>query len=269
MSKPGPIITVLLLLPLLLRPGHSQAPFVTSPVPLKMLIIPIYPQHHSYSTIISVMEASGMPTTFKVREFTEDGSYVQGEGEDRSLSANASEAVSFHPLFLHKTIENGWAWLIYPSNRKLHAVSTVWKYKDDEIEYTASSAAVEPATAFRFGASRWEGRETAISIINPTENDQEVTIQMYAMYGKPLRRPIEASWTIGPMGRLSRFLSELLPLEESVGNPHDVGGVVRIIGESLIAVGALGFSHETGEIWNIPVVAEPTLEAAEGTTPPR
>lgn len=96
-----------------------------------------------------------------------------------------------------------------------------------------------------------------VSIINPTANDQKVTVQMYAMYGKPLRRPIEARWTVAQMSRLSRFLSELIPLEESVDNPHDVGGIIRIVGESLIAVGDLRFSHETGDIWHVPVVAEP------------
>ena len=259
MSKLGPILilVVSLLLPLLLLPGHSQAPFVTSDVPLKLLIVPIYTQYPSYSTIITVMEASGLPTTFRVREFTEDGDYVHGEGEERFLAANAWETVSFHPLFLHETIRNGWAWLLYPSNRKLHVVSTVLKYGDDRLEHMTSSAAVEPATAFRFEGFRWQGQETAISIVNPTANDQEVTIQMHVMHGKPLRRPVEARWTIGAMDRLSRFLSELLPLEESVGNPHDVGGIVRVVGKASIAVGALGFSHETGDIWNVPVVAEP------------
>ncbi len=250
-------LAVLLLLPLLLLAGHSQIPVITTDTPLKTLIVPIYAQHFWYETTISVIEASGLPTTFWVREYTEAGDFVHGEGEERFLAEDASEGISFHPLFLHTTIKNGWALLLHPSNRKLHAVSTVWKYNDDTIESRVSSAAVEPAAAFRFGGFRVEDRETAVSIINPTGHDQRVTIQMYAMRGKPLRRPIEASWKIGPMDRLSRFISELLPLEESVGNPRDVGGIIRVAGESRIAVGALGFSHGTGKIWHVPVVAEP------------
>ncbi len=261
MSKPKSSLVALLLLPLLLLAGHSQAPLVTTDAPLKMLVVPIYPQY-GYTTQISVMEASGLPTNFKVREFTEDGDFVPGEGEDRTLAENARETVIFHPLYLGETIENGWARIVHPENRNLHAVSTVYKYRNDPaatLSSAASAAAVEPAPAFRFFGFRWdrEDQETAISIVNPTHDEQGVRVQMYVTYGKPLRRPVEARWTIAPMSRLSRFLSELIPLEESVGNPHHFGGIVRIIGESRIAVGALGFSHETGDIRHVPVVAEP------------
>lgn len=265
MSKPKSSLAVLLILPLLYLPGHSQIPVITTGTPLKMLVVPIYPQLW-YTTQISVMEASGRPTTFKVREFTEDGDFVRGEGEDRTLAENATETVVFHPLYLSETIHNGWAWIVYPENRKLLAVSTVLKYRDDPtstLSSAASSAAVEPAPAFRLFGFRWDkdDQETAISIVNPTHEEQRVRVQMYVMYGKPLRRPVEARWTIAPMSRLSKFLSELIPLEESVGNPHHFGGIVRIFGQTRIAVGALGFSHETGDIRHVPVVAEPQSTA--------
>ncbi len=61
------------------------------------------------------------------------------------------------------------------------------------------------------------------------------------------------------MTRLSRFLSELLPIEEYVDVGDNTHGIVHIQGETQIAVGALEFDHETGYFSGTPVVVEPAV----------
>ena len=54
------------------------------------------------------------------------------------------------------------------------------------------------------------------------------------------------------MHRLSRFLSELIPLSES----ESISGPVHVEGESLIAVDALEVSHKTSLFWSELVSSE-------------
>lgn len=234
--------------------GVSQPGGRTVPDPGQTLVVPIYPSTLGYDAEITVLEASGKFTRFEVREFDETGSYVSGEGLERSVWTNAIETITFHPLFYGRTVGNGWALLTYPSDRELHAVSTIRHYHNhNDDRYTATSAqAVKPAKGFRLYGFRWRDQETAISIVNPTEEEQTVTVRLHRIRPSPIT--IVNTWNIGPMHRMSRFLSELVVLEDGV---EDFNGVVQIQGEADIAVGALTFSHETGQFWSQPVSTEP------------
>ena len=60
------------------------------------------------------------------------------------------------------------------------------------------------------------------------------------------------------MHRMSRFLSELVPLEEYDAPSSGIGGLVHIQGETQIAVGTLNFFRETRFFGGIPVGTEPS-----------
>ncbi|MDE2926499.1 MAG: hypothetical protein OXT71_08895 [Acidobacteriota bacterium] len=263
-------------LPLLLGAGHYN-PLTTTPEPLKVLIAPIYPQNWPLTTYVTLFEARGRAMGFYLHEFTETGHYVLGEGERHFIGSNSSKTISFFHDFSGRRLGNGWARYTYRSqDRKLEGFVTVAKYKQPtpedghEREVSARIKAVEPARSFRLLAYRDSIEETAISIVNPTEEEQTVTVRLYGGWTIPISnaRPdprfVEKSWTLGPMTRLSRFLSELLPIEgydDSTGRTDDrpgrTHGIVHVQGETQIAVGALGFDHETGEFWGLPVFAEP------------
>ena len=77
------------------------------------------------------------------------------------------------------------------------------------------------------------------------------------------RRVSSRTWEIEAKGKLSRFLRELVPLggdpPPSTISPEPIqfNGVVRVQGESVIAVGALWFSQETEWFSSVIVTAEP------------
>ncbi len=261
----------LFLLPLLLGAGNNN-PLTTTPQPLKVLIAPIYPQTWPLRTSVTLFEARGRAMGFYLHEFTETGHYVVGGGFRHFIGANSSESLSFFHDFSGRTVGNGgWARYTYPSqDRELRGFVNITKHKEGEPEFTVRTRAVEPAKGFRLLAYRGGNEETAISIVNPTEEEQGVTVRLYGGWTIPISnaRPdprfVEKSWTLGPMTRLSRFLSELLPIEgydDSTGRTDDrpgrTHGIVHVQGETQIAVGALGFDHETGEFWGLPVFAEP------------
>ena len=256
------ILTGLLLLPLLLATGHS--PLTTTAPPSKILIAPIYAQTWPLVTQVTLFEAHGRAMSFDLHEYTEGGAYILGGGVHHSLGNNSSKTISFFHDFSGRRLGNGWARYTYEGqDRKLEGFVTVAKYKQPtpedghEREVTARTRAVEPARSFRLVAYRDSIEETAVSIVNPTEVDQDVTIRLYRGWTQRDRWSVEKTWTISRMARLSRFLSELLPIED-YANRHGVTyGIVRIQGETWIAVGALGFDHETGEFWGLPVFAEP------------
>ena len=260
----------LFLLPLLLGAGHYN-PLTTTDSPLKILIAPIYPQTWPLTTYVTLFEARGRAMGFYLHEFTDTGHYVLGEGNRHSIGSNSSKSISFFHDFDGRTVGNGWARYTYPSqDRELRGFVSIVKYQDGEVEFSARASAVEPAKGFRLLAYRGGNEETAISIVNPTEEEQAVTIRLYGGWTIPISnaRPdprfVEKTWTLGPMTRLSRFLSELLPIEgydNSTGRTDDrpgrTHGIVHVQGETQIAVGALGFDHETGEFWAVPVFVQP------------
>ena len=128
---------------------------------------------------------SGRFARFKVHEFTEDGTYIQGECEQRAFPSSSFEAVTFYPLILGKTVGNDWARLTYPANRNLHAISTISRYHKGDYEPFTSATAVEPATGFRLVGIRRDDHETALSVVNPTADEQTVTICLYPKWPEP------------------------------------------------------------------------------------
>ena len=240
--------------------GVSQPPVRTVPDPGQTLVVPIYPWTLGYDTNITVLEVSGEFTKFEVREFDETGRYVPGERLERSVGRYATETITFHPLYYGWTVGNGWALLTYPSDRELHAFSTITHYRNDDFYTSTSARAVKPAKGFRLYGFRWSDQETAVSIVNPTDEEQTVTVRIYRI--RPTGSTLANTWNIGPMHRMSRFLSELVVLEDRV---EDFSGVVQIQGEADIAVGALTFSHETGQFWSQPVWSQPVRTEPQDT----
>ena len=228
----------------------------------KTLIAPIYPMSHGYITEVVVMDVAGRSSRFNADGYTAEGVRVLGDAASYSVSRNSVRAVIFEPDFSGNWIGNGWVRLTYPSNRELQATSHISSYRDGEFAFTALSSAVKPSSDFRFYGVRCDGEETGISIVNPTSQAQTVTVRFHPGWLTPVtnQRPgsIERTWEIAAMHRMSRFLSELVPLEEYDAPSGGIGGLVHIQGETQIAVGALNFSRETGFFGGAPVSAEPS-----------
>ena len=256
------ILTGLLLLPLLLATGHS--PLTTTDPPLrKILIAPIYPQTWPLVTYAEVFDIQGRHTRFDVHEFTEKGGYVLGGGVHHTAGSNNAATVSFFHDFEGRALGNGWARFTYfDKDRDLRAVCRIVKYEGSKPKFTALVSGVKPAGRFRLYAQRVDGFETAISIVNPTEADQEVTVRFHAGWvPRSNTRPdppfVEKTWTLGPMTRLSRFLTELVPIEGYYPVEDAPFGLVEVQGATQIAVGALEFDHDTGFFQGAPVFVQP------------
>ena len=105
-----------------------------------------------------------------------------------------------------------------------------------------------------------EGQPTGIAIVNPTEESQEITIRFYQS-GIPPLDIRESVLTIPRQSKVSRYLSDLVDLEglEDTLTPlrkHNAG-VVRIQGETEIAVAAVQVSEATQWFQTVLVSPEP------------
>ena len=99
--------------------------------------------------------------------------------------------------------------------------------------------------------------QTALVIVNPTEETQTVTVTFYS---RDLEDPLREMVRIEPLHSLSRFLSELVPVDEhldhrdkELGRVGFIRGLVEVSGETEIAVGALDFFRESGRFRSVPV----------------
>lgn len=226
----------------------------------KTLVAPIYAMTRDYSTVLVVLDAAGRASPFTPTGFTAEGIPVLGDSTRQSVGFNSVKGIIFEPDFSGNFIGNGWVRLTYPADRELRATSHITTYRDGDRTFTAFCSAVEPASDFRFHGRRVDGEETAVSIVNPTGSDQSVTVRFHPGWLTPVtnQRPgsIEKTWEIAAMHRMSRFLSELVPLDEYDVPSDGIGGLVHIQGETQIAVGALNFSRKTRFFCGIPVRKE-------------
>lgn len=107
-----------------------------------------------------------------------------------------------------------------------------------------------------------DGLESSLyfAIVNPTEESQEITIRFYQS-GIPPLDIRESVLTIPRQSKVSRYLSDLVDLEglEDTSTPlrkHNAG-VVRIQGETEIAVAAVQVSEATQWFQTVLVSPEP------------
>ena len=210
---------------------------------------------YDYITTVVVMDVAGRSSWFNADGYTAEGGRVLGDATSYCVASNSVRAVIFEPDLTGNWIGNGWVRLAYPSNRELLATSRITSYRDRELG--AMSSAVKPSSDFRFYGVRWDGEETGISIVNPTSHEQTVTIRLHQWKDGSLV-VIENTWEIAPMNRLSRFLSELVPLGDYADNSGNISGLVHVQRGTQIAVGALNFSRDTEFFGGIPVSAEPS-----------
>ena len=206
----------------------------------KELIAPIFTQVDPLSSWLSISESSGRYVVVEVQEYTLTGE----RAHERSyfLDRNTMVAHSAYHSFAGPVAKNGWARVTFPDDRDLHTVSTTWDYSRRGMY--AESQLVEPAPAFRlFAKSTFEG-ETGIAIVNPTSETQTVSVVFHEWHPR-FKAVTEKEWEIEGGNKLSMFLSEWLPLEGTEDDEYVVTGIVRVQGETVIAVGALTYSRAT------------------------
>ena len=210
----------------------------------KELIAPIFTQADPLGSWLSISESSGRHVVVEVQEYT-----VTGErAHERSYFIDRNTMVGHfsYRTFNGPDTKNGWARVTFPDDRDLHIVSTTWDYSRHGMY--AESQLVELAPAFRlFAKSTFEGEiegETGIAIVNPTSETQTVSVAFHE-YHPRFKAVTEKEWEIEGGSKLSMFLSEWLPLEGTEDDEYRVTGLVRVQGETVIAVGALTYSRAT------------------------
>ena len=206
----------------------------------KEVIAPIFTQVDPLGSWLSISESSGKYVVVEVQEYTVTGERTH----ERSyfLDRNTMVNHTAYDSFAGPVTKNGWARVTFPDDRDLHVVSTTWDYSRHGMY--AESQLVEPAPAFRlFAKSTLEG-ETGIAIVNPTTETQTVSVTFHEWHPR-FKAVTEKEWEIEGGNKLSMFLSEWLSLEGTEDDEYRVIGMVRVQGETVIAVGALNYSRTT------------------------
>ena len=244
----------------------------TDPDQHTTLIIPIYNQTRDYLSGVSMIETQGRRVKMTTEEFTENGELVN-RNEWLILEENSIEYLA--PFFdiagNTPEVGSGWARIFVPKNRQVHAVYGAGHHR--ERGRSVSFIASPPARVFRFVGSydrrphpskNDANHDTGLSIVNPTDTEQTVRVTFHRTYprdsdGEPptIPRTIQGTVKIPAMHRVSRFLTELVPIQEKFPGEHVLSGVIRVEGETEISAAALYY------FWNIPfmggihVTAEP------------
>lgn len=248
----------------------SMAPVFSEGDGDRQYIVPIYFQQTLYTTF-DITEVSGRQVDINIEEYRSDGhqtvskSHVDGVRENDWWDVIPSFFISGLQL------DNGWARITCPANRELHIVSTI--HTEDDPQRSVHFGGVVPSKSFRLMAwyfednprGDWEGKklapgQTALVIVNPTGETQTVTVTLYL---RDLEDPLREMVQIEPLHSLSRFLSELVPVDEhldhrdkELGRVGFIRGLVEVSGETVIAVGALDFFRESGRFRSVPVSYE-------------
>ncbi|MCY3776505.1 MAG: hypothetical protein OXH11_11020 [Candidatus Aminicenantes bacterium] len=249
------LVSVFVIGPLLLQTS------TVSSAEEKELIAPIFTQAGQLSSWLSISESSGRHVVVGVQEYTVTGE--RAKETSYILDHNTMVNHNAYHSFTGPDTNNGWARVTFPDDRDLHIVSTIADYSRRGTYGTyAESQLVEPAPAFRlFAKSTFEG-ETGIAIVNPTSETQTVSFAFHEHH--PRHKIVtKKEWEIESGNKLSMFLSEWLPLEGTEGDEYVVTGIVRVQGETVIAVGALNYSQVAGWFETVLVTEE------KGTVPNR
>ena len=233
----------------------------------RTLIVPIFFQVPPLYTTFDITEVNGKQVDVCVEEVKPNGHVNVGTSLPGGIEENDWWDVSASAFLAEKYPENGWARITYPADRNVRAVATMASKDDPEI--STKFVAVPPVPSFRLMAWRMDRNsdryyprgETAIVIVNPTEEEQRVDI---VFYGRDFRSGQghtdfrTRTWRyIGPYQSLSRFLTELVSSVMNYSRDGFIKGILEITGETVIAVGALDFFRNTGQIRGIPVEVAP------------
>ena len=235
------------------------------------LIIPIYNQTLDYVSGVLMIETQGRRVKLTTEEYTETGQVIDIDTWLLIKENSIGYLSPFYDIALSTLYAgNGWARIRVPKDRKIQALFSVTHQK--EPGRSAGFIAAPPAKAFRL-SGRYDIRpdpsvndanaDVALSIVNPTDEEQTVTVTFHRVYprdsdGEPPRIPrtIQGELQVPAMHRVSRFLSELVPIREKYPEEHTLDGVIRIEGETEISVAALKYFWNIPRSGAIPVVAE-------------
>lgn len=230
-----------------------------------VLIVPIF-NNNEYRTEITVTEALGRPAEVLIKQIPED----RGSGANHGFQMGKNGAVHDSPfldIVGYDFIGNGWARIHVPQDREFHATYTVHERSNEDNQATWTAA--PPGRAFRLWGRYNSGESLGLAIVNPTETEQTVVVEFHRTdphagdtSAKHLPLVFRGELTIPPMGRVSRFLTEIviLPEVESIPHQESIGGVVRVSGETEIAVAALQFQWRTLRMYGVPARSEPDPE---------
>ena len=224
----------------------------------KQLIAPVFTQSDPLASYLSITEVSGRYVGVTVQEYRENGR--ESYKESHLIARDALSVHNTHHSLTGPITDNGWAKITFPDFAEVYAVNTTWDRKRPGLY--VESQVVEPANAFRLFARLTEEGETGIAIVNPTDAAQSVTVTFYE-HGPESGRVSNRTWEIAARSKLSRFLREWVPLGGNPprntisAEPIRFNGVVRVHGETVIAVGALWFSRETEWFSSVIVTTEP------------
>ena len=240
---------------------------VQAPEETKTLIVPIYFQSHPLYTTMDVTEVLGRHFELEVEEFRSDGIQTVSKHFPKQLQPYLWQSVSPSFFIAGLQINNGWARIIYPANRSVRAVATMVNRNDPEI--STQFAVIPPAQSFRIiVTAHWHGEqaryeprvETAIVIVNPTEEDQAVSLVFYGR-GRGKDNVIQQEVEIKPMHSLSQFMTELMPQVLNYAKDGHIKGILKVTGKTVISVGALDFFRDSGRFRGVPATATQEEEA--------
>ena len=247
---------------LLLAPGsqaHQNHPerSLNDDTGEKQLFAPVFTQSDPLASYLSITEVSGRYVGVTVQEYRENGR--ESYRESHLIARDSLSVHNTHHSLTDPITDNGWAKITFPDFAEVYAVNTTWDRKRPGLY--VESQVVEPANAFRLFARLTEEGETGIAIVNPTDAAQSVTVTFYE-HGPESGRVSNRTWEIEAQSKLSRFLRELVPLggdpppSTISAEPIRFNGVVRVQGQTVIAVGALWFSRETEWFSSVIVTTE-------------
>ena len=214
------------------------------------LIVPIYNQTLDYVSEVSMIEVGGRRVKLTTEEFTGTGQVINVDDWLLIKENSVGYLSPFYDISLNTLYAgNGWARIRVPKDRQIHAVFSVNHH--EERGRSAHFIAMPPARAFRLwgrhdirphpSVSDWK-TDVALSIVNPTVREQSVTVTFHPEIPGTVQGELE----VPAMHRVSRFLSEVVPIREEFPERSSLSGVIRIEGETEISVAALQY------YWNVP-----------------
>ena len=225
----------------------------------KTLIVPIYFQARPFDTTFIITEASGRQVDVDVEEYTSTGRRTVSKSFAGGVEENGWWFVFASLDLTPPWIDNGWAKIIYPEDRDVRVVATM--HNKNIPESDSNFTAVAPSPSFRLLAHSTSRSETAIVIVNPTEEEQDLALLFYGWdrrkdQGRTKFRA--QGWArVAPKHSLSRFVTELVPQVSTYANEAgSIGGLLKISGDTEIAVGALDYYRESGRFKSVPVFSE-------------
>ncbi len=231
-----------------------QTPFYWENVETQ-LIAPIFPQIGGLDSTLLLISNGRGDTEVSVREFRENGdnnysaTYPHGDDQIQDHDGGVDIAVG-------RFTDNGWLLVTIDNPDQAHAVVRIGHETRSVEPFVVQT--FRPGPGFWMLAERSPGGQTGVSIVNPTGESQRMSVEFvrWDLDGTQRRH---SEVVLGPYVKHSRFLSELVDLDGvRTGDNGVIQGVLRIRGETRIAVAALQYSKRTDWFRSVIVSPYPT-----------